>query len=314
MKEKDYIAVIAGISGEVIVKELHKLGYKTFVISGRKEDSGMNISDKSLVVDLREKDFICDELVKNNINKVILGTGHVLAFKLIDFLAEKGIKVSVNPKSSLIAKDKFDYKEELVKNEILTPKYIEIALDEKYNIQKILDKVGCPCVVKSTIDTIYPKKANTKEELEKHIEAIRKTNSPIVIEQFIEGIDTTVPVYSNPKETKAILVSYYSKADACKLEGFGNDLIKEKLSKEVEEKLLRFSEDVIKKTNILGMARLDIIVDKKGNFYVLECNSVMVTGVHPNQIEYGREFLERENINFAELTVKNALEIFKKLG
>ena len=62
------------------------------------------------------------------------------------------------------------------------------------------------------------------------------------------------------------------------------------------------------------MARLDIIVYKKGNFYVLECNSVMVTGVHPNQIEYGREFLERENINFAELTVKNALEIFKKLG
>ena len=38
MKEKDYIAVIAGISGEVIVKELKKLGYTAFVISGRKED------------------------------------------------------------------------------------------------------------------------------------------------------------------------------------------------------------------------------------------------------------------------------------
>ena len=88
-------------------------------------------------------------------------------------------------------------------------------------------------------------------------------------------------------------------------------VIKEKLSKEVEERLLRFSEDVIRKTNIIGMARLDIIVDKDEKFYVLECNSVMVTGVHPNQIEYGKEFLERENINFAEYTVKNALEIFK---
>ena len=271
----------------------------------------MDISDKSFVADLREKELIYNELVKNSIDKVILGTGHVLAFNLIDFLAKKGIKVSVNPKSSLIAKDKFAYKEELVKNGILTPKYIEIALDTEYNIQEILDKVGCPCVVKSTIDTTYPKKANTKEELEKHIETIRKTNSPIVVEQFIEGIDTTVPVYSNPKETKAILVSYYSKADACKLEGFGNDLIKGKLNKEVEEKLLRFSEDVIRKTNILGMARLDIIVDKNEKFYVLECNSVMVTGVHPNQIEYGKEFLERENVNFAEYTVKNALEIFK---
>ena len=311
MKEKECIAVIAGISGEVIVKELKKLGYKTFVISGRKQDLGMDISDKSFVADLREKELIYNELAKNNIDKVILGTGHILAFNLIDFLAKKGIKVSVNPKSSLIAKNKFAYKEELVRNGILTPKYIEIALDTEYNIQEILDKVGCPCVVKSTIDTTYPKKANTKEELEKHIETIRKTNSPIVVEQFIEGIDTTVPVYSNPKETKAILVSYYSKADACKLEGFGNDLIKGKLNKEVEEKLLRFSEDVIRKTNILGMARLDIIVDKNEKFYVLECNSVMVTGVHPNQIEYGKEFLERENVNFAEYTVKNALEIFK---
>ena len=225
---------------------------------------------------------------------------------------KKGLKVSVNPKSSLIAKDKFAYKEELVKNGVLTPKYIEIGLDDKYNIQEILDKVGCPCVVKSTIDTTYPKKANTKEELEKHIDSIRKTKSPIIVEQFIEGIDTTVPVYSNPKEIKAILVSYYSKADACKLEGFGNDIIKRKLSKEVEERLLRFSEDVIQKTNILGMARLDIIVGKDEQFYVLECNSVMVTGVHPNQIEYGKEFLERENINFAEYTVKNALKIFNK--
>jgi len=310
MEKKECIAIIAGISGEVIVKELKKLNYNTFVISGRKEDSGMNISDRNFVVDLREKELIYNELVKNSIDKVILGTGHILAFELVDFLSKKGIKVSVNPKSSLIAKDKFAYKEELVKNGILTPKYMEIALNEKYNIQEILDKIGYPCVVKSTIDTTYPKKANTKEELERHIEAIRKTNSPILVEQFIEGIDTTVPVYSNPKETKAILVSYYSKADACKLEGFGNDLIKEILSKETEKKLLRFSEDVIRKTNILGMARLDIIVDKNQNFYVLECNSVMVTGVHQNQIEYGKEFLERENINFAELTVRNALEIF----
>ena len=133
----------------------------------------MNISDKSFVVDLREKELIYNEFLKNKVDKVILGTGHVLAFQLIDFLSKKGIKVSVDPKSSLIAKDKFAYKEELVKNGILTPKYIEIDIDEKYDVEEILDKVACPCVVKSTIDTTYPKKANTKEELEKHIETIR---------------------------------------------------------------------------------------------------------------------------------------------
>ena len=67
MEEKGYVAIVAGISGEVIVKELKKLGYKTFVISGREEDSGMNISDKNFVVDLREKELIYNELVKNKI-------------------------------------------------------------------------------------------------------------------------------------------------------------------------------------------------------------------------------------------------------
>ena len=38
----------------------------------------------------------------------------------------------------------------------------------------------------------------------------------------------------------------------------------------------------------------------------------MVTGVHPNQIEYGRDFLEKEKINFAQMLVENAFKIFQQ--
>lgn len=311
MNNFEYIGIIAGISGEVIVKEVQKLGYKTLLISGRVDDSGMNISDKNYTIDLKEKEEIYRILKENNVNKLILGTGHILGFYLAEFLEEKGIKISVNPKMSLLAKDKLAYKKELLKNKILTPLYVKIEKNiEKYDIEEIFQKIGCPCVVKSTIDTMYPKKANQKEELQEYIEEVLKTKSSVLVEQFIEGIDTTIPVYANSKKVKAILVSYYSKAKACNLIGFGNSYIEKKLDEGQEKELLKFSEEVIKKTGILGMVRLDIIVGEDKKFYVLECNSVMVTGVHQNQIEYGKEFLQKENINFAELTVKNALEIF----
>lgn len=306
-----FIGVIAGISGEVIVKELKKLGYSTFLISGRDNDSGMNISDKSLTIDLKEKEKIYEILKENMIEKVIFGTGHVLAFYLAEYLKEKGIKVSINPKSSLLAKDKFLYKEELKKYNILTPEYICLEVDDEIKLDFIKKKIKIPCVVKSTIDLLLPKKANNEEELIKYIEELKKLKSPILIEKFIEGVDLTIPVLSNNTEKKAILVSYYSKAKECKLKGFKTTAEIKKLDNYLEESLMKFAEEVIKKTDIIGMARLDIILGEDKKIYVLECNSVMVTGIHPKQLEYGIKFLEKENINFAELTVKNALKIFE---
>ncbi len=308
----EYIGIIAGISGEAIVTEVKKLGYKTLIISGREKDSGMNISDKNLVIDLKLKEEIYQELRKNNVEKIILGTGHILAFQLASFLLDKGMKVSINPESSLIAKDKFLYKKILSSKGILTPKFLLINQGKEYDLEKIIEEIGLPCVIKSTIDTIYPKKANTKEEIIKYTKDVERTNSPVLIEEFIEGIDITIPVYSNYNEVKAVKISYYSKAKECNLIGFNFSENTIKLPNDIENRILKFSEEVIRKTNIIGMARLDIIVDKNMDCYVLECNSVMVTGVHPNQMEYGKEFLQKENINFAELTVKNALKIFSK--
>lgn len=305
------IGIIAGISNEVIRKELEKKGYKTCIISGRKDEVGMEKADLFLVEDLKEKENILKFLQVNNISEIILGTGHILAFQLAEYLNENGIKTSVNPKKSLLAKDKYLYKEELEKLGFLTPKFIKLKKDEKIDEEKI-KKLSFPVVVKSTIDTMYPQKVLSKENIINIVEEVQKTNSDVLIEEYIEGIDTTVPVYSNFEETRAILVSYYSKAKECKLKGFTYEGNNKKLSKEIEAKLMSFSEEVVKKTGTIGMVRLDIIVDSNNNFYILECNSVMVTGVHPNQIEYGTEFLEKENINFAKYTVENALKIFKQ--
>ena len=49
----EYIAVVTGIKGEWGVREVQKLGYKALLISGRANDSGMNIVDKSYTIDLK---------------------------------------------------------------------------------------------------------------------------------------------------------------------------------------------------------------------------------------------------------------------
>ena len=304
------IGIIAGISNEVIRREVAKKGYQTCIITGRENEVGTDKADKFLIKDFKEKEEILEYLKKNKISKIILGTGHVLAFKLAKYLKENGIKISIDPEKSLIAKDKDLYKKELKNKGFLTPNSILIEKNKTLSIE-LLEKIKYPVVVKSTIDTLYPQKVLSKDEVLLAITEVQNTNSDVLIEEYIQGIDITVPVYSNYDETKAVLVSYYSKAKECKLKGFSfTGAEEQRLSSEIENKVMKYSEEVVKEMGTIGMVRLDIIVNSNNEFYILECNSVMVTGVHPNQIEYGKEFLEKENINFAKYTVENALKIF----
>lgn len=308
---REVIGVVAGISGKEIVCELKKLGYDTLVIGGRENEAGMEESTFKYTIDLRKKEEILDVLKKNNVKKLIVGTGHILAFELAEYLLANNIKTSINPQSSLLAKDKFLYKEKLEEIGFKTPKYILLKNDDNIDIEKLIEKIGIPCVVKSPIDTMLPSKANTLEELEECIIEVKKTGSEILIEEFVDGIDITVPVISNYEGQKAVMLSYYNKSKACKLKGFEVTKDGSTLPREIEEKVLKLSEEIMEKTKMLGLGRLDIIVNKNYDFYILECNSVMVTGVHPNQIEYGTEFLQKEEVNFAEILVRNALTILQ---
>lgn len=44
----------------------------------------------------------------------------------------------------------------------------------------------------------------------------------------------------------------------------------------------------------------------------MECNSVIVTGIHPNQIDYGLYFIKKEGIDFAGKLVDVSLKIFDR--
>jgi carbamoylphosphate synthase large subunit len=305
------VGLVAGISGRELTLELKKLGKEVFLIGGREDEAGSREADYFLHIDLKNRNQIYEYLKINGIQYVVLGTGHEVAFNLASYLEKKGILTSIDVQASVLAKNKTKYKTLLEEKGYLTPKYIEILTDKECHIDSVINYVGMPCVVKSPTDKQLPQKVNSELELENALDQMKKVNDDVLIEEFIDGVECTVPVVSNYIETKALLLSYYNKADRCNLSGFQKLKNNIRVNSDTEKNILKMAEDIVKNTGVIGLCRLDFII-KENKYYVLECNSVMVTGVHPNQIEYGRDFLEKEKINFAQMLVENAFKIFQQ--
>lgn len=313
----EVIGLIAGISGEILTEKLHKRGKRVALIEGKPGESGEGTADFVCRADLRQADKIDSFFRETGVRKVVIGTGHILALELSKDLEEKGYLLSNDPAASLLAKDKIRYKEALMAHGFQTPKYVRICRspgEALPDIGEITDYLGLPCVVKSSVDKMLPQKANSAEELEAAILEVSEKDSQVLVEEFVRGIDVTVPVLVKKTGAKAIIVSYYSKAQECHLKGFtSNDSTRECLEPGAEEELKKYCEQAALKTGMKGLCRMDVMVipDKMGRrYYILEANSIMVTGIHENQIEYGRFFLEREGVDFAEILTEAAMDKF----
>ena len=107
------------------------------------------------------------------------------------------------------------------------------------------------CVVKSPTDKQLPQKVNSELELENALDQMKKVNDDVLIEEFIDGVECTVPVVSNYIETKALLLSYYNKADRCTHLVFKtqNNI---RVNSDTEN-ILKMAEDIVKNTGVKVM-------------------------------------------------------------
>lgn len=307
-----------GPSGKELIDQLHVKGYRVALVTGKNGELGIDTADYVLTTDLRNIATIRSFFNDLGVKYLILATGHILAFKLAEELEKGGIVPNVNIKASLIAKDKSDYKAMVEKNGFLTPAYFTVSSEgEIPDIKTIEEKIGLPCVVKATIDTMNPQKVNTWEELRAAIEEVWDSGSPVLVEQLIKGITITVPVSVANGIAKAYAVCYYSKAEARNLKGFTHeDYIKERLSKETESKVLDYCERLAIASGFEGLPRIDIMAFPDGDIYVLEANSVGRIAIDNARIT-SRQYddamirpLLKKGINLVEVTVEAALKKF----
>ncbi len=302
------IGLVAGKSGDSLTDELHSLGYRVAIVSGRESEPGVDTADEVCLTDLRNKEEIFNFFKNNNVQFFIVGTGTVLAFDLAEYLEERGLVSSVSVSKSKLVKDKVKTKEEFIRIGVDTPDYLFCKSGELNDIETIIEEIGFPCVVKSNTDAVQPRCANCRSELVEAIDDVIVTATDILIEKCIKGGDVTVCVANDGVRIYPINILSYSKAKEYRLTGFINPYaltVTEDKQMELFEKSVR----IIEALKLIGVARVDYIIDEKAS-YALEVNSVIVTGYHGSAYP----FFKKDGINIAKVSVNNAISVFKMNG
>lgn len=303
------LGVVGGISGFVITENLQNKGYEVALIAGKAGENGTDIANYVKITDLSNKEEILDFFRSHNVSKLVVGSGHRVVFDLVDFLEQKGIITSVMPETCKIAKHKAKYKQAIEKIGLPTPKYLYFSHDdvEYPDIDKIENLIKIPCVVKSPMDYVLPKKANTKEELRRYAEEIWQVDD-LLAEEYIYGIDCTIAVTNDGNEVKPYTLVYYSKALGENLTGF-TEVHKGHLTPAQEAELTDIAVNAVKSIGLLGLLRVDTITTPEGKHYILETNAV--TGTRRNEIyAFTREVLNAVEEDYTDLLVTTALKIF----
>lgn len=302
---KKCIGLIAGHSGDSLTEKLQNKGYAVALVGGCENEPGMNKADFTLIQDLSNHHKITSFFMNHDVNKVIVGTGHSKAIELVEYIHSRGMITNINHSKSLLAKDKIKFKNELIKIKVKTPKYLSINVDDLIPIEKIVDEIKIPCVIKSTTDAIQPQKVDTISELKAAIENVKATNTVVLVEEYIKGNDCTVAVVSDIKNVRGLGVTYYSKAKEYKLKGF-NDAYSRKLPDEKELELNLLATQIVEKLKFTGVLRVDFIIDEKsGESFVLEINTVIVTGYNGSAYPFFKE----QGIDIAEVMITNSLKL-----
>ncbi|MEG1506143.1 MAG: ATP-grasp domain-containing protein [Bacilli bacterium] len=267
------IGLIAGRSGEALYRELKKTGKEIYLLAGNESDSGVDIALNKFICDFEKKKEIEEYLRKNNVKQIIVGTGHIKVLNLLEYLQKKGYKLSIELEKINLCKDKHKLKKELINLGYFTPKYClykNIAELEK-DVQ-----IKFPCVLKSTVDKFSPSLIRERKILLKKIEEYQFIESEIILEEYIEGNEISIPVINNGEQINILGIMNYSKGKDEKLEGFEN-LVVEQLNEEKEKEVTKLSLNLIKQLQVYGLSRIDAII-KEERIYILEINGIIVTG------------------------------------
>lgn len=175
--------------------------------------------------------------------------------------------------SSAIAMDKEITKEILSYYRILTPKGISLKAGETET-----EKIPFPCIVKackggSSVGVVI---ANNEEEYLLAKKEAFKYDDEVVIEQFIRGREFSVCVMDGkalPIVEIAPLEGFYDYKNKYQA-GSTVETCPAELSEEKTEEMQRIAEQVFSALRLKSYARMDFIMDAKGDIYCLEANTL----------------------------------------
>lgn len=256
-------------SGHSVAKALVKAGYKVETLDFNKD----NISK---IIDLAPDVVFIALHGENGEDGKVQGLLDILEIPY----------TSSGPTASAIGMNKILTKKILYLDDIPTADFITINLDDFLNnknnlISEITDKLGFPVVVKapnqgSSIGTYI-----VKDEvlLVEAIDSAFAYDQEILVEKFIDGIEVTASILGN--NTIEVLplieitsVNEFYDYESKYTQGMCEHIIPARINAKLAQNIQELSQRVYKLLGCKGFARIDFMIDKENQPYVLEINTV----------------------------------------
>lgn len=184
--------------------------------------------------------------------------------------------------ASVIGMNKILTKKILTCENIPTAEYLVLRKEDyEENMKRAIDKLGLPAVVKaatqgSSIGTYIVKdEGNLKAAV---MDAFNYDNE-VLVERFIAGTEVTAALLGNENPVVLPIIEITSANEFYDYEskytpGMCQHIIPARITKEAEARVKEISSRVYRAVGCRGFARVDFIVDKKDQPWVLEINTI----------------------------------------
>ena len=148
-------------------------------------------------------------------------------------------------------------------------------------VRSMVQKFGLPMVVKaatqgSSIGTYIVKKEG---EILPAIEAAFQYDDDVLVEKYIEGTLLTASLLGNDNPCVLPIIEITSSNEFYDYEskytpGMCEHIVPARISLELQDKITRISEEAYKSLACKGFARIDFMLDRQGQPYILEINTI----------------------------------------
>lgn len=183
-------------------------------------------------------------------------------------------------KASAVATDK-EFTKRILKTQGL-PVIPSVVADSFEKLQGKETDLNYPLMIKPVAEgsSIGMKKVNTPDELEDAVKIAEKYNTGVMLEEYLDGKSVTVGVLDIKGETIAApVLEFRTKTEwydfeAKYTEGMTEFILPAEISEELTKKIQELSIKSHKAVGAKGMSRVDFIVTKNGQPFILEVNTV----------------------------------------
>lgn len=164
---------------------------------------------------------------------------------------------------------------------INTPVNATLHRDAPYDIDRIIEKVGFPCVVKPATEgsALGVHIVEDTQGLEQAISEVFERDETLLVEMYIKGTELTVSVIGNDDPQALPVIEIVPKNEFYDFEskyapGGSEHICPARLNDEDTQKVQQLAIAAHKALGCRGVSRTDIIMDAQGVCWVLETNTV----------------------------------------